>query len=176
MASKHVDFSIEILGDAGSGFTATVSPQAQKAEHAGFVVWFIDKIPKDFPKKAVIFLQFLEKSLLGKTPVPGPFVGGSATNGRFDARSRVIGGVIKTTGKSCDYGLYYEETAGKPIELLDPELVVEGEAPPLTNFMKARQAALAALLKVIRNKAKGVKTKSTKKKAKPSPKRKAKKR
>jgi hypothetical protein len=146
-----VDFVI-LISESGSEYTATISPQPRKAKRGEGVRWFIDQIPKGFPK-STIFVQFNDK---GKQDVNGPLDDGNMTGGRYNASGRVIIGVVGLGGNSCDYSLYYEEPRQPRKLLCDPELVIDGNrlTPSIVKLMKAERSELQRLTRVLQNKKK----------------------
>jgi hypothetical protein len=165
MSQTNLNIDIDLKTGA---YKATVNDSKAKAKRAGHVSWLLSR--KDgFPKKANVILQFVDKTTDPKTPIDGPFDDGKKTKGRYETKGKTLGGTISLGADGpYNYKLSYIDN-GTEKELLDPELIVDGNSGPLAKFLKSVRAEFKRLQQ--RLKSRGGSTRKKAKKAKRAKKR-----
>jgi hypothetical protein len=95
-----------------------------------------------FPDDATVILQFVSSPTPPKTNTDGPFVDGGVFNGRYTTTGKYITDLVGFTADgSYNYTISYDDNGTERL-LLDPEIVVDGNAPILNKLLKGLQAGL----------------------------------
>jgi hypothetical protein len=140
------DVEIEIKYDNTYGsYVAIVDKRKAGAKRGGCVRWKI-KRRDGFPNNATVIIQFVDSSRPPKSPVDGPFFDGAKTHGKYATTDNSIINLIggSTADGGFNYTISYDD-AGTEKMLLDPEIVVDGNAPLVIKFFKGLEAGLRQL-------------------------------
>ena len=168
--SQVNDIDVDITYDnATERYKATVSYAKAHVKRLEFVRWTFKRKDK-FPDSAAVIVQFVDQQTQPKAPVEGPFVDGKSVLGSYSTTGKYLSSIINTfaSGSYC-YTISYDDGGGVK-ELLDPEIIVDGNSILFEKFLKGMSLALKGLQQrdrlqaLIRSKAKkGPKAKKVRK-------------
>jgi hypothetical protein len=120
----------------GNDYAARVDNGKAKAKKAEHVTWQLER-EDGFPKRAPVILQFIDAN---KKSDDGPFIDGSSTHGRYTTTAKDLGGTVDLAASGpYAYKLSYIDGNGTERLLLDPEIIVDGMALKLIQFLRALQ-------------------------------------
>jgi hypothetical protein len=143
MAKDKGFVTIDIASD---GASATADPERYSRPFGTLATWKITGV-KNLPGSAEVYIQFVDKQN-GKARIDGPLFDGKKNRGKFKAKnsgnSFFIEDMVIGANSAFDYQVGYELGGVEQPPLLDPELVVEGTAPIVLQFLKARRAEAQA--------------------------------
>ena len=91
------------------------------------------------PSGSVVYLQFVDKAN-GKAPIEGPLYDGKKKGGKYNSQAAGNTIFIESVVSGANGGYHYQigyELNNQPNLLLDPEIVVEGNAPLIKKFLRA---------------------------------------
>lgn len=140
MSQVNLDVDIEFDTTAGK-YKATVSDPKAHAKKLAVVRWTFKR--KDgFPANAKVIIQFVDQSIPPKSAVDGPMLDGA---GRYSTTGKHLSGLISPFAKASYYYTISYDDNGTVKELLDPEIIVDGNAIVFERFLKGLRLALKAL-------------------------------
>jgi hypothetical protein len=160
-------------------YVAAVNKMKASGKRTGYVVWTLDRKDK-FPKNAKVILQFVDRDTQPKVNVDGPMDDAKTSHGRYETTGQNINTTVgnSATGRFF-YTLSYDD-GGTERLLLDPELIIDGNAPAYNDFLRRIKAGFRKLVQSQREQARRDSARAKSKKAKPgkkaAPAKKAKKR
>ena len=147
------------IAENSGAYSATVDEQRYSRALSELAKWKIEGA-KVLPAGSVVYLQFVDKANK-KAPIDGPLYDGKKNKGKYDAQSSgntiFIESIVFGCNGSYDYMIGYE-LDNQLHPLLDPEIVVEGNALLIKRLLQARvsewQQSLKARVRSVPPKAK----------------------
>jgi hypothetical protein len=137
-----IDVDIK-LDTNGKNYMATVSDLHASGKRSDIFRWKISR-KDNFPNKATVILQFVGN---GKSAINGPFDDAEQSLGRYETTGNNLIGLVSTCASGpFSYSLSWVDGGAEKV-LLDPEIVIDGDAAPLTKFKQSLRAVLKQLRK-----------------------------
>jgi hypothetical protein len=138
MANSY-SLQITIAGTPGK-YTASIDVPSLKVKGWDDIEWNVVE-PAGFPDDAIVYLRFFDKSAGAKIDGASPLMYSNA--GKKKGKKKVknnkvdyhyVDGKVELglpKGGSYLYEIRYADKSGTDVMLLDPEIIVEGDNPPI---------------------------------------------
>lgn len=162
MANKKPFVTITITPDGAGGYKTAVDEDPYSRAWSQLAQWKIMGV-NNLPAGSIVYIQFVDKTP-AKAPIDGPLFDGSKKKGKYKSSTSGNSVFIESIVTGPDDGYNYQigyELGNVQTTLLDPEIVVEGNARLALQFL--REVIKAWKLKRRGSKKKKAKAKKAKK-------------